>query len=216
MKQELGWHWPDHERHLLDWMRTAKPPVINGRPAYQGTKQLATIKHCRSFETAVDIGAHIGLWSYNLSHAFKNVVAFEPVLLHRQCFIKNTEGRENIDLRDCALGATEGLVNIVTTHGSSGDSRVGGPGDIPLKTLDSFNLYGVDLIKIDAEGYEENILEGAGETIGKFRPTIVVEQKRDMAARFNLQPQGAVEWLKKRGYKVAQEISGDYIMVPAP
>jgi len=77
-------------------------------------------------------------------------------------------------------------------------------------------LADVDFIKIDCEGYEENVLRGAIETIKRDRPVIIVEQKRDMAtARFGLEPLGAVKFLQSLGYQVAQEISGDYLMVMA-
>lgn len=105
-------------------------------------------------------------------------------------------------------------MSIDTTEGSSGDSKVGtAVGDIPMRTLDSFNLQKVDFIKADCEGFEENVFLGAGETIRKWKPVIIVEQKRLMATRFGLQPLGAVKLLQKMGYAVVQEISGDYIMV---
>ena len=60
------------------------------------------------------------------------------------------------------------------------------------------------------------MLRGAIETIKRDLPVIIVEQKRDMAtARFGLEPLGAVKFLQSLGYEVKQEISGDYLMVPA-
>ena len=38
-------------------------------------------------------------------------------------------------------------------------------GKIPVKTIDSFGWTDVDLIKIDVEGYEMKVLEGAEETL---------------------------------------------------
>jgi FkbM family methyltransferase len=213
MKQALGWYWPDDERHLLDWMSTAKPPVLNGRLAYQGTKQQAALKHCKQFRTAVDVGAHIGLWSFNLAHAFAHVHAFEPVSLHRACFALNTSGLTNITMHECALGALPGRVSIRSAPGSSGDSSVAPGDDIVMRRLDDFDLQDVDLIKVDCEGFEENVLVGGCDTLLKWRPTVIVEQKRDMASRFGLKPQGAVTMLKGMGWKVAQELSGDYVMV---
>jgi FkbM family methyltransferase len=217
MKQTMGWWFPDHEQHLIEWMRNPKTAVeINGRRAYQGSKQLVALQHCRQTRVAVDVGAHVGLWSFNLAHAFQFVAAFEPVAEHRDCFALNVpRDRAAVVLHSCALGAVEGSVKIAVAPGSSGDSRVAGDGDIPMKRLDSFKLTDVDLLKIDCEGYEENVVDGAHETIMLCRPVIVVEQKRDMANRFGLKPQGAVSLLKRWGYKVAEEISGDYIMVPA-
>lgn len=213
MKQVLGWYWPDHEEHLIQWMKEQKPPVINGRAAYQGLKQLAVRKHCKQFRTAIDVGAHCGLWSFNLAHWFDHVVAFEPVAAHRECFAANVKSAK-VDLIPCALGAVEGYVSIETTEGSSGDSRVSGDGEIPLHRLDRFDILNVDLIKIDCEGFEENVLRGAEETIKRWRPTIIVEQKRDMATNFGLEPEGALLWLRHMSYKSVANLGGDHIMVP--
>ncbi len=219
MKYEIGWWWPDGEIHMVEWMRNPKNHVtINGRLSYQGKKQIALLDECaRHFDrplcTAIDVGAHIGLWSNNLAVAFQRVEAFEPVEVHRDCFCKNVLA-SNVHLNPCALGAEEGSVNIWSNPTSSGDSWVNGMGDIPMRTLDGFQIADVDLIKIDCEGYELNVLRGAEETISLNRPVIIVEQKRDMAARFGAPILGAVEFLKGLGYRVSKEISGDYIMVP--
>lgn len=227
MKFVDSWWFPDHEQHLPQWMATPKARmIINGRPAYQGKKQLAAIAECGRLgrtRTAIDVGAHIGLWSFNLAQAFYRVASFEPVAAHRACFERNvfqaTDVRsrvENVELHDCALGMTDGSVSIHTAPTSTGDSWVKGAGDIPMHTLDSFGFQEVDLIKIDCEGYEENVIRGGLQTITTWRPVIMVEQKRDMASeRFGLGKLGAVQLLLDQGYRVAAELSGDYLCVPA-
>ena len=222
MKFVDSWWFPDHEQHLPQWMATPKARmIINGRPAYQGKKQLAVLAAVAQTKpdwpprTAVDVGGHIGLWSFNLAPAFLQVHAFEPVAAHRECFTRNVNA-PNVTLHHCALGLAEGSVSIKTAPTSSGDSWVSGAGEIPMHTLDSFQLVDVDLIKIDCEGYEENVLRGAVETIKRDRPVVMVEQKRDMAtSRFGLQPLGAVNFLLEMGYRVERELSGDYLVVPA-
>lgn len=223
MKFVDSWYFPDGETHLPQWMATPKARMIlNGRPAYQGKKQLAAITECGRrgrMRVAVDVGAHIGLWSFNLAPAFESVHAFEPVAAHRACFERNCVGlmlADKLTLHPIALGMQEGTVSIKTAPTSSGDSWVSGDGDIPMRTLDSFAFEHVDFIKIDCEGYEENVLRGAVATIDAWRPVIMVEQKRDMASdRFGLAKLGAVTFLLERGYTVAAELSGDYLMVPA-
>lgn len=223
MKFVDGWFFPDHERHLIEWMASAKGRMIlNGRSSYQGKKQLRAMDFVPvdRRRVAIDVGGHIGLWSYNLSHWFAAVEAFEPVAAHRECFEKNVlaPGETNesglIHLHACALGDREGSVSIHTADTSSGDSWVKGKGDIPMKTLDSFAFENVDFIKIDCEGYEAFVLNGAVDTIDRWHPVVCVEQKRDMSAtRFGLKPLSAVKFLIEHGYKTAAELSGDYLMV---
>lgn len=212
---------------MLEWMATPKNRrVINGRPAYQGKKQEIVRQVCTDLthmRTAIDVGAHIGLWSWNLSHWFKAVHAFEPVAEHRECFMQNltlAPSAADVSLHGFAVGREAGSVNIRVNPTSTGDSWVKGEGDIPMVTLDGaavdHSISEVDLIKIDCEGFEENVIRGAERMISRWKPVIIVEQKRDMATKFGLQPLGAVEVLKKRhGYRQAFEIGGDYIMVPA-
>ena len=219
MKLVDSWYWPEHEAHMIDWITEPKNRVIlNDRPAYQGKKQLAVLKLFRDRArplTMVDAGAHIGLWSYNFAKADFVVFAFEPVADHRECWRKNMAGIEAATLYPYALGERADMVNIRVNPTSTGDSWVKGKGEVEMRTIDSMEAPNVDFIKVDAEGYEEFILRGAENTIRSDRPVICVEQKRDMATKFGLKPQGAVEWLKKLGYRVHKEIGGDYIMVPA-
>ena len=46
---------------------------------------------------------------------------------------------------------------------------------VKTKTLDSFNLSGIDFIKIDVEGYELHVLSGGRETIAKNKPKLYIE-----------------------------------------
>lgn len=218
MKQFDGWWWPDHERHLLDWMANPKGRmVLNGRSAYQGRKQVAALALVPADKrrTAIDVGGHCGTWSWNLAHWFKKVEAFEPVPEHRECFNVNVT-QDNVTLHPYALGDREGTVSISTEDGSSGNSFVKGHGRILMKTLDSFGFENVDFAKIDVEGYEEFVLRGGEQMIERWKPVVVVEQKRSMSQeRFGLKPLSAVKFLIDLGYKVADEISGDYFLVPA-
>lgn len=213
MKFAEGWWWPDHEQHMLTWIQSPKNRyTLNGRMAYQGKKQKAVLELCTGRGTALDVGGHVGLWSYNLAHAFKTVHAFEPVAAHRECFVKNVT-QPNVTLHAVALGHVPGFVSMWSEQGSSGNTQVRGPGDIPMVTLDSFGFTDVSLIKVDVEGFEENVLRGAEELLARQKPVVIVEQKRDMAARFGLELKGAVEYLKSMGYVQAIEISGDHVMV---
>lgn len=222
--QKFGaWWLPSHEKHLQPWMAHPKNAgtILNGRVAYQGKKQMAAldlVKLARAgqpLRTAVDVGAHCGLWSFNLEHAFETVHAFEPMEIHRECFRLNTENLEGITLHECALGATPGRVRLESEKGSSGNTRIVGEGDTEVRTLDSFQLQDVDLIKIDTEGYELPVLRGAADTLTRCRPVVVVEQKRLMASEMGFPTLGAVTFLTDMGYHVAREMSGDYLCVPA-
>lgn len=220
MKQHQGVWLPDGETHLTGWMDKAGE-IVDGRGTYQIRKLRAALEHVKQFRVAVDVGAHCGLWSMQLVKRFEHLHAFEPVEEHRACYLKNLAGQENIDLYGCGLGAKSGFVSIKTEPTSSGDSRVAAFADsmtesanaprIPLKTLDSFEFPIVDFIKIDTEGYELMVIQGAEQTIKRCRPTMIVEQKGHGMQYFGFRKEEAVELLESWGMKRVANMAGDWI-----
>ncbi len=216
--------------------------LVDGKGTYQINKFRHARDQCIKFRVAVDVGAHVGLWSMQLAKSFDQVHAFEPVAAFRECFNANMkcrgcEGRGYIDLDpsnrvirckicdgdekvflySCALGAKPGRVsmNIPALHGGldTGGTHVGGDGDIEMRTLDEFDFGNVDFIKIDCEGYEHHVIAGAKETITRHRPIIIVEQKpHKLGPNFGIKGTPAVDMLRAMGMFVKAEMSGDYIM----
>lgn len=207
-----GIYLPDGETHLVDWMNKAGE-IVDGKGTYQIKKLRAALSYCKQFRTAVDVGAHCGLWSMQLAKRFDTLQAFEPVSEHRECFQRNVSWRNNtkVELNACALGDHEDMIKITTEPTSSGDSRVDGAGDIPMHTLDSFGLRDVDFIKIDTEGHEYFVLRGAKETILSCKPVVIVEQKPGHAQRHGIGEKEALPLLEGWGAKMRQELSGDFI-----
>lgn len=209
----VGGNWfPDHERHMAEWMQAPKNQIIiEGRQTYQWRKQVAALEHVKQWRVAVDIGAHVGLWSWNLAKRFARVEAFEPVAEHRACFELNVEG--NIALHPVALGAAPGRIAMYTEEGSSGNSHIkAGAGDIEMRTLDSFDLKDVDFIKIDTEGEEYEIVLGAADTIARCKPIMIVEQKPRVLKYRGIKGTPALDLLMKMGAVQLMHYSGDYIM----
>lgn len=209
MKEFGGWYFPDHEAHLIGWMKKVNE-VVGGRQRYQGKKIDASLQACKSFRTAVDVGAHIGLWSYYLAEKFDTLHAFEPVEEHRQCFEKNVPFA-NVQLHAMALGNSTDSISIFTSPTSSGDSWVSGPGEIPRRKLDDLELENVDFIKVDCEGGELLVLKGAEQLILRDRPTICVEQKPGRAQKFGFRETEAVDYLRGLGADMRASLSGDYV-----
>jgi FkbM family methyltransferase len=206
-----GWKLPDGESHLQEWMRL-KNQRLHGRLTYQFGKYETALHFCQKRRLAVDVGAHVGLWSWVMSHDFENVAGFEPMSEHQACWHINMKDRVNAELFECALGAEKGTVSLKTNPTSSGDTYVVEGGDIEQSTLDSFNLDNVDFLKIDCEGYELNVLLGAHKTLLRCKPVVVVEQKGNMIEKYGQEKLGAVNHLVDLGAKVVSEISGDFIL----
>lgn len=135
-------------------------------------------------KVAVDVGANRGIYSYLLSRHFDRVIAFEPnpelARFGRRMLPSNTEVVEtalgahpaNAELR-IPPGRKRGEDHLMATLSSSAPAVRSIP--VHVRTLDSMNLEGVGFIKIDVEGTEVEVLEGARETIQSDRPLMMVE-----------------------------------------
>jgi FkbM family methyltransferase len=146
-------------------------------------------EHCVKGSVVVDIGAHIGLFAVRaaqLTGEIGKVYAFEPTpktnaLLQKTIQINGME--EIIEARHEAIAEKDGLTyfNISDTEGDNSNSLVEyrldkhlNKVEVKIVSLDNFvsskSLKKLDFIKIDAEGYEYNVLEGAIETFNTLRP----------------------------------------------
>jgi len=215
--QHQGVWLPAGETHLVGMMtpgnkRFARLP--DGRASYQRHKYLTALHlvppdRCGVF---VDVGAHVGLWSMQAEQDFATVIAFEPHPVHAAIWPHNVQ-RWGHTLHRCALGDAEGSVALAAAAGSSGDTHVVGPGDIPMRTLDSFGIERIDLLKIDTEGYELPICRGAVETLTRCRPVVVLEQKGRDARHHGGRPGEALGFLREIGMvELRAPISGDHFL----
>jgi len=100
------------------------------------------------------------------------------------------------------------LENTGATHVSSNTNDLD---KVELKKLDDYELTDVDFIKIDVEGYENQVVLGAKETLLRNKPIIIVEQK-GFSDRFNETQFEAVDTLKSYGAKVIDQVVKDYIL----
>jgi len=207
------WHFPDGETHLPGKM-AKKNLRVDGRLTYQYPLYQEGLRQCRARGVAVDVGAHVGLFSYWMVRDFAQVVAIEPVERHRACWQLNVPARPGDVLHACALGAHDGTVAMQTVVPSStGGTYVAGEGAIPLRPLDSFSLDQVDLLKIDVEGYELEVVIGGRETIRRCHPVCIVEQRPKQVARMKHGATDAIRYLQRLGGHVTWTDQRDYVVV---
>jgi FkbM family methyltransferase len=144
---------------------------------------------------AIDIGANLGEWTVPLARAVGpggRVLAAEPA--PRSAAALEATLAANA-LRHAKVvpfavsdhhGSAELAVPLVSSaRVDTGTARLGAIApehsfqSVCLRTLDSLvTEYGfgrVDLIKIDVEGHERRVLDGAASTLERFRPTLVIE-----------------------------------------
>lgn len=205
---------PDGESHLTEMID--KGPIVDGKGTYQIHKLRLALQHTPKRRAAIDVGAHVGLWAMHLAKEFQQLLCFEPIPAHQECFMLNMEkAPARWTLYPWACGEAEGTVAMRVNPTSSGDTWVdpdATDGDTRVVKLDDMKLKDVDFIKIDCEGYELFVLRGATELIKRDHPTIIVEQKPGRAEKFGLGRTDAVPYLESLGMKLITVTSGDYVM----
>lgn len=131
----------------------------------------------------VDVGANVGEWTQTIGETGSEVYAFEPSPTAFKILSQRMKNLRNVHLYPVALSNQDSTGRIGYTGFSVCgvmDMEVNGiPGaktiDIPMCKLDSLKIPNVGVIKIDTEGYETPILQGAKETITEQKPCLVIE-----------------------------------------
>lgn len=157
----------------------------------------------------LDIGANIGVTTAIFARRAGVVHAFEPS--PRALAILRRNLPANAVLHPVAVGAICGTTRI--DEGTDIDmATVGGAGvEVPIVTVDSLDLA-PGFIKIDVEGYEVPVIEGARRTIAECRPIIMFEAWDDdarlqceaailsAAPGYTFEHMGGLNWLAKPGH----------------
>lgn len=214
MKQIEGWWLPDADTHFEGHLHAG--PRIEGRATYQWRKIEAALAQISSSRrsVALDIGAHVGFWSVFLAESFNQVRAFEPSHVAFHCLLRNIEGIENIEPNCQAVSDKESVLALHTVDANSGNTRISehnhGNELCMAVTIDSLGLTACDFIKIDVEGWESHVVVGGIETIRRFKPVIVVEQKPGHGGRYGVSDTAAADMLQSMGAKLLWLKAGDY------
>jgi FkbM family methyltransferase len=192
--------------------------------------ELRLIAHLvRPGESAVDVGANYGLWSYHLARAVGEagtVVAFEPVpqtfkALRRVLWLLGAGRVRTINAgigeRDERVAfavpvATEsgttvgGLAHMVGAEGARDDVVV----EADIKRLDAVGITGdVALVKVDVEGAELYALRGASALIREHQPIVICEIGQGLSEpRYGLDGSEVEDLLAGWGYETFKLAGG--------
>lgn len=135
--------------------------------------------------TAIDAGANKGIYTHHLRRRYARVVAFEPLPQMARALARAAPRAE---VHQIALSDQHGTARLTLPVGFNelgsietavkSQTAVAGPleaHDVTVKPLDSFAFDNVGLLKIDVEGHELAVLDGARGLIASCKPTVLVE-----------------------------------------
>ena len=173
----------------------------------------------------IDIGSNNACNAIHYAEVFDMVECFEPTPLAIELW-KNTvrdNGVVNANLYETALGEYQGITQIITHAKNGGHNHLqhfdknprAHPEklakqtiDVSVETLDSYGFCDVDFIKIDVEGYEWFVLQGALLTLKQCRPLLQLEIVANQCRKFNYEAEHLIEWLRDMDYRVCSKRDG--------
>ena len=212
IKFVYGWFVPGADRVVERVLKDA--PAHNGRRLWEADLQRACFERLQQGRRALDIGAHIGMWSWVLAEHFDRVDAFEPHPVLQECWRRNV-ARANVVLHGVALGNEGKRMRLEFDTYNTGMTHLverGEGDDTEVRCLDDFGLDDVDFIKLDAEGYEYFILQGGARTLARNKPLVLLEQTF-WNERYGVGSEAAIRYLEGLGARVLLQFGdSNYLM----
>ena len=144
----------------------------------------------KSSNSIIDVGSYTGIYALIAAKSNKKatVIAFEPNPNLFDALSKNIKlnNLTKIKLENLALDNVVGVDYLYVNHESYTSvasliqsANTSAKFQIKKTTLDNYcqenKISSVDLIKIDVEGVEKRVLEGAGQVLHKYSPIIIME-----------------------------------------
>ena len=209
MKKIGNYLFPSSDTHFERWM------LYGEYHAKQRNALFNYMEEKRNIEYIVDVGGHVGLWSRPMIQRAntKYIWAFEPNSSVRECYVMNMSRFDYYTIYPIALGDknTKGYLNVEKDNSGNTNIDPIKSGDTEIKTLDSFNLKQIDYMKVDAEGYEYNIVQGAKETIERCKPFVHLEMKTKRMRHTNKDYTKLLNTMNyKEVFRIGAEVLYDY------
>jgi len=180
-----GMKYSSSPHDALDYLTQSDSGFDNGLPWFLNSIVSGN-------EIAIDIGANAGYYTIPLSRHFKEVYAFEPVPRIYKKLCKNIKINEitNVKTFQTAVGAVDEVLPYFIQSVVDGDQNIN-TGlssltkrenfktkeiSINVNRLDSlFPTSKIEFIKVDVEGHEFQVFQGAKQIIMEQKPVIIWE-----------------------------------------
>ena len=211
-----GYRWEEHQHDIVD-------------------------KYLDKNSIAIEAGSHIGTLAVKLAKTCKLTYCFEPVIntyhllqfnMKVNCDSSNYKlfnkglgeciKNENISWISphsaCAIGLDNNSYNPLNNDEKNNAIKAGAKNIIiEITTIDTLKLDKLDYIKIDVEGYEQEVINGGLNTIKKCKPIIILE----CYETFSPSKVASLEYVKNKykllldlGYEVKHVWLADFLFIP--
>lgn len=193
---------------------------------YQKTNWLFAQTLIDAWTRAIDVGTNNACNAIHYAKKFQTVECFEPTPLAQQLWTNTVRDNNvtNVTLHKVGLGERQYSTEIITHWKNGGHNHLAHYDKNPradksrshrikvpvqVETIDSYNFQDVGFIKIDVEGYEKFVLEGAEQLIAQNRPTIQLEIVSQQCRKFGYNAEDMIEWIRSWDYTVVSKHRGN-------
>jgi FkbM family methyltransferase len=173
-------------------------PVVSGAitlRAYEPSELFFFQKYCRGDLTLVDVGANVGLYTSLAMHGLTSggrVLAFEPRPQSFSYLEKNIASNRRtacprVDAFNLAASTTSGTFTLYQNPDNHGDNRLYHSQDFQWQTtevqarplddvLAEQGVTEINFLKIDVQGYEQQVFGGLKKTLRRSTNTILMTE----------------------------------------
>ncbi len=193
---------------------------------YERYETALLLSQIKKDSVCVDVGANIGYYTLLMAQVAKRVYALEPEPKSLLILRKNIEENKlkNVVIVERAASNKEGEFFMKLGRENYGDNRIIGKKDdkngilINTCTLDKIleNEQYISLIKVDVQGHEPEVVEGAKKILKKDKPTLFLEYtpgdykdkkminflQKNYSNIFSINDFASVPWPIERGVKI--------------
>ena len=168
---------------------SARIAYLHAKNLRKGEAELALVPFLANRERiSVDVGANQGVYAYAMLPHSRAVHAFEPnpklfrmlsawasarCVLHREA-LSNASGAAELLIPRGHSGGFSNQGASLSAVKVSGDHR---KVSVQAVRLDDLALGDIGFMKVDVEGFELQVLEGAAETLRRDRPNLLIEME---------------------------------------
>ncbi len=196
-------------------------------------------KYVKPDSIVLEAGCHIGTHTIKLAKLCEKLYGFEPLPLSFSILQNNLELNEinNTELIKKGLSNNIGTTTFQwiprynigaagLNNNPNGMANLRGDENlcdslsesvsVELITIDSLKLNKLDFVKIDVEGYETLVIEGAMETIARCKPIIVMECWKEQMKEIDLEfVRSEYQNIIQLGYNVSWIKGPDFLFMPS-
>jgi FkbM family methyltransferase len=169
----------------------------------------------------IEIGSNNGHFTIEFAELVGNrgrVFSYEPqrIIFQQLCCNLFLNGIDNVFAYQLAIGNEKGVVKFEKAdYFNSGSVNFGDVSvyndeksnfnsfeEVQSDRIDSFEFNLVKVLKIDVQGYESNVINGALKTIEKHRPYIFIEIEEKCLIKFGSSEKELIKIIEDLGYVV--------------